>query len=219
MFEQMRGLTPKQKVEYYIQYYGAVTIVILLALIAVISFVVQRVTAKEPVSGVVVVNPAVLLSEGSNEQAYMDDLLESLDIDPARNTIDVNSNIHIGEDDVQMSVAGMQMLQALIMSRTLDVAFTDESYRDAFISNDCFADLRDYLDDAVLEKYADDLVYYTIEDTGEEIAAMIRISPDTKWMQGMAWYMSDCYAGIIISPNDKEIAVHMLLRALGEEDF
>lgn len=220
MFEQMKGLTPKQKVEYYVQYYGVITAVILIAVAVAISFIVQRVTAKTPVAGVAVVNSVTLLSEESSEQEYMDDLLRSMEIDPAKNMIDVNSGIHIGDStDVQMSAAGIQMLQALIVGHSIDIAFTDESFRDAFMNNDCFADLRDYLDDSLLEKYAEDLVYYTSEETGEEIAAMIRISPDTKWMQGMKWYERDCYAGIIVVTRNEEVAVHMLLRALGEEEF
>lgn len=38
MFEQMKGLSPKKKIEYYIQYYGAATVVILIVIIAVTSF-------------------------------------------------------------------------------------------------------------------------------------------------------------------------------------
>lgn len=218
MFEQMRGLTPKQKIEYYIQYYGAVTLVIAAAVIAVASFIVQRVRAKDEAAGVIVINSASALVEESEEQAYMDDLLASLDIDPAGNTIIVNDNLFIGDTtDMQMSVASIQMLQALIMSRSVDVAFTDEGYRDAFMSNECLGDLRSYLDEELLEKYADDLVYYTDPETGEEIAAMIRIPADSAWIRGMSWYVQDCYAGIIVSTEHEEIAVHMLLRALGEE--
>ena len=35
----------------------------------------------------------------------------------------------------------------------------------------------------------------------------------------MKWYTGDCYAGIIVKPQNKDVAVHMLLRALGEEEF
>lgn len=220
MFEQMKGLTPKQKIEYYIQYYGMITLVVIAVAAAVVSFVVQRVRAKEEAAGVIVVNSAPAMSEESHDQAYMDDLLASLDIDPSKNTIAVNDNIYIGDStDMQMAAAGIQMLQALIMSRAVDVAFTDEGYRDAFMGNECLGDLRDYLDAELLEKYADDLVYHTDSETGEEIAAMIRIPADSAWMQGVGWYMQDCYAGIIVATEREDIAVHMLLRALGEEEF
>lgn len=49
MFEQMKGLSPKKKIEYYIQYYGAATAVILTVIIAVTSFVVGRIRAKDVV--------------------------------------------------------------------------------------------------------------------------------------------------------------------------
>lgn len=51
MFEQMKGLSPKKKIEYYIQYYGAATAVILIVIIAVTSFVVGRIRAKDVTAG------------------------------------------------------------------------------------------------------------------------------------------------------------------------
>ncbi len=47
MFEQMKGLSRNKKIEYYIQYYGAATAVILIMIIAVTSFVVGRIRAKD----------------------------------------------------------------------------------------------------------------------------------------------------------------------------
>ena len=220
MFEQMKGLTPKKKIEYYIEYYGLITLGIIAGAIAVISFIVQQVRAKEEVAGVMVINSLSTMNEESKEQEYMDDLLQSLDIDPSENTIMINDNIFVGENaDVQMAAAGIQIIQALIMSRTADVAFVDESYCAALVSSECFGDLRDYLDAAVLEKHADDILYCRDSETGEDIAAVIKIPADSPWMQGMGWYAADCYAGIIVATENGEIAEHMLLRALGEEEF
>lgn len=220
MFEQMKGLTPKKKIEYYIEYYGLITVGIIAAVIAVVSFVVQQVRAKEEVAGVMVINSLSTMNEESREQEYMDGLLESLGIDTAKNTIMINDNIFVGENaDVQMAAAGVQIIQALIMSRTADVAFVDESYCAALVSSECFGDLRDYLDAAVLEKHADDILYCRDSETGEDIAAVIKIPADSPWMQGMGWYAADCYAGIIVATENGEIAEHMLLRALGEEEF
>lgn len=220
MFEQMKGLTPKQKIEYYIQYYGIITLAILAGMIAVVSFIVQQVRAKEEAAGVMVVNSLSALGEESQEQAYMDDLLVSLGIDPAKNTIMVNDNIFVGDEaDVQMAAAGIQMIQALIMSRTVDVAFSNEGYCETLLNYECFGDLGDYLSGELLEKYADDILWHTDSETGEEIAAMIRIPADSVWLQGMGWYAQDCYAGIVVATEHEDIAVHMLLRALGEEAF
>ena len=220
MFEKMKGMTLKQKIGYYIEYYGVITLVILAAIIVAITFIVQQVQAREQVAGVILVNSTTMMTEETKEQEYMNDLLASLDIDPDKNEIYVNGGIQIGEGiDATMAAGSIQVVQALIMSHSVDVAFTDESYRDSFIRNECLDDLRDYLDDEILEKYADDIIYFTSTETGEEIAAMIRVSPDSKWMQGMKWYTGDCYAGIIVKPQNKDVAVHMLLRALGEEEF
>ena len=47
MLEQMKGLSPKKKIEYYIQYYGAATAVIVIMIIAVTSFGVGRIRAND----------------------------------------------------------------------------------------------------------------------------------------------------------------------------
>lgn len=47
----MKGLSPKKKIEYYIQYYGAATAVILIVIIAVTSFGVGRIRAKDVAEG------------------------------------------------------------------------------------------------------------------------------------------------------------------------
>ena len=56
MFEQMKGLSPKKKIEYYIQYYGIITLIVVGVLVAVISFIVGRVTEKERVAGIMLIN-------------------------------------------------------------------------------------------------------------------------------------------------------------------
>ena len=73
MFEQMKGLSPKKKIEYYIQYYGVATVVILIVIIAVTSFVVGRIRAKDVAEGIMLINAYGEASE--DEETYLDDLL------------------------------------------------------------------------------------------------------------------------------------------------
>ena len=72
MFEQMKGLSPKKKIEYYIQYYGVATVVILIVIIAVTSFVVGRIRAKDVAEGIMLINAYGEASE--DEETYLDDL-------------------------------------------------------------------------------------------------------------------------------------------------
>ena len=65
MFEQMKGLSPKKKIEYYIQYYGAATAVILTVIIAVTSFVVGRIRAKDAAEGMRTCNQIINMNKVS----------------------------------------------------------------------------------------------------------------------------------------------------------
>ena len=91
MFEQMKGLSPKKKIEYYIQYYGIITLIVVGVLVAVISFIVGRVTEKENVAGIMLINS---YGEGSeNEEQYLGEILEQYGIDSDENTIEIGSGI------------------------------------------------------------------------------------------------------------------------------
>lgn len=65
MLEQMKGLSPKKKIEYYIQYYGAATAVILIVIIAVSSFVVGRIRAKDVAEGMRTCNQIINMNKVS----------------------------------------------------------------------------------------------------------------------------------------------------------
>lgn len=65
MLEQMKGLSPKKKIEYYIQYYGAATAVILIVIIAVTSFVVGRIRANDMAEGMRTCNQIINMNKVS----------------------------------------------------------------------------------------------------------------------------------------------------------
>ncbi len=129
MFEQMKGLSPKKKVEYYWEYYGKITLVILAVAAAAVSFLVHQITAKEEAGGVLLINSAVYGQEETKEAEYLEELLVSLDMDPKEYEIAVNRGIYLGDGvNAQSQMTGIQLMTAMIASQSGDVFFTDEAY-------------------------------------------------------------------------------------------
>lgn len=213
MFEQMKGLSPKKKIEYYIQYYGAATAVILIMIIAVTSFVVGRIRAKDVAEGIMLINAYGEASE--DEETYLDDLLTGYGIDPAKNKIEVNGSIYISEDgentvDPQMALASSQKIIALASSDSCDVFFSDDSYFATAESDGMCEDLSDYIDEGVIEAHKDDLYYCNDPETGKEILAGIRVSCDSGLMGELGWYTEDPIVGIIVNPSNPELAAYIV---------
>ena len=213
MFEQMKGLSPKKKIEYYIQYYGVVTAVIIIVIIAVTSFVVGRIRAKDVAEGIMLVNAYGEASD--DEETYLDDLLTDYGIDPAKNEIEVNGNIYINGDgkntiDPQMALASSQKIVALASSDSCDVFFSDESYFATAESDGMCADLSDYIDEEVIEAHKDDLYYYNDPETGKEILAGIKLPCDSGLMGELGWYTEDPIVGIIVNPSNPELAAYIV---------
>lgn len=217
MFEQMKGLSTPKKIEYYIHYYGLVTLVIVAVIAAVIATIVHLVTYKESVSGVLAVNADADVS-GSISPGYFSDFLEEHGMDPDKNEIMVNSNVFVREDiDPTVRTVNEERIQTLFMTHCVDVFFSDEEYFTELAPSGFLVDLRDYLPEDVLEKYEDDLIYAESEETGGRIAAGIRVSADTPWMQGVNWYKESAVVGLSSDMKNEELAVDMLLCALGED--
>ncbi len=213
MFEQMKGLSPKKKIEYYIQYYGVATVVILIVIIAVTSFVVGRIRAKDVAEGIMLINAYGEASE--DEDAYLDDLLTGYGIDTAKNKIEVTGNIFISGDgensiDPQMALASSQKIAALASSDSCDVFLSDESYFATAEADGMCEDLSEYIDEDVIEAHKDDLYYCNDPETGKEILAGIKIPCDSGLMGELGWYIEDPVVGIIVNPSNPELAAYIV---------
>lgn len=205
MFEQMKGLSPKKKIEYFFQYYGLISLIAIVIIVAVITFVVGRVTAKTSVAGIMVVNDNGEVN--TMQEELLSDILVSCDIDPKENVIEVNDGIYVGDgSNPNMEVAYVQKMVALISARCIDVIFSDEGYFTTIEEDETCADLSDYIDEAVLEAHKEDLIYYTEKDTGKEIVAGIRVSRDNELLKELNWYDEDPVVTIVYGTENPEVA-------------
>ena len=209
MFEQMKGLSPKKKIEYYIQYYGIITLIVVGVLVAVTSFIVGRVTEKENVAGIMLINS---YGEGSeNEEQYLGEILEQYGIDSDENTIEIGSGIYVGEKaDEMVETASVQKLVGLVSSGCIDVVFSDEEYFPTAEEDGMCADLAEYLDEALLREHEDDLYYCKDPETGNEIVAGIKVSKDNELMKKLNWYTEDPIVAILYGTDRPELAVEIV---------
>lgn len=217
MFEQMKGLSARKKIEYYIQYYGLVTVIIAAVLAVIVGLAVHFATYQKVVSGILAVNADLDMSGSASPDDFADFLKEH-GIDPKRNQILVNSSIFVGKDvDASIQRTNEERIQTLLMSQSADVFFADEAYFGQIASSGYLADLREYLPKETLEKYQDALVYAVDIETGENIAAGLRIDADTPWMRKVGWYRESAVAGLSCSMRSEELAIDILMSALGEK--
>lgn len=221
MFQKMRqnmeGMTPRQKVEYYLEYYGWRTVGFLAVLLVAVFLVVQWVAKKPVVLGVLAVN-----ADGEEIQAedasFFVDFLSENGLDPKKSDVLVNCSLHVSPNYADsVSMTNMNTIQTLFDTRSMDIFFADEEYFMAVGQFGYLADLQGILPQETLESHAQDLVYVTVEESGQEILAGIRVSADTPWMAGTGWYQSGAVVGLAAAGKHLDLATNLLLLAIGDK--
>ncbi len=197
MFEKMKGLTPKKKVEYYIQYYGVATVIIIAAIIFIGYWIHHFVTHKDPAMSIMVINAS--MPETTEEMdAYLEQLLEEGDLDPSDYQIEVETGIYIGDEyEASSSNAGNMKVQTVLAAQAVDVLYFDESYSESMLKFGAFADITEFLPEGYLEAHPDDVLYYHDEETDKTFPVAIKVSSDSKAMKTAGWYENrEAYIGI-----------------------
>ncbi|MBE5889922.1 MAG: hypothetical protein E7282_03020 [Lachnospiraceae bacterium] len=209
MFEQMKGLTPKKKVEYYIQYYGLVTVIIIAAIAFVGYWIHHLVVHKDPAVSMMVIN-ASSTEETEELQSYLDQLLAECDFDASDYQIDVENGIYIGDEyEASSSNAGRIKVQTVLAAQTVDVMFFDESYSEAMLEFGAFADITDFLPEGYIKSHPDDILYYHDEETDRTFPVAVKISSDSKMMKAAGWYVErDAYVGICYNRLSSEDTIY-----------
>lgn len=217
MFEQMKGLTPKKKVEYYLEYYGWRTAGVLAVIFLAVFLLVHFTASKEYVTGILAVNARGEQKKATSSE-YFDDFLIAWGRDPAEETILVDCELYVKPDEEdQVTRENMQRVQTLFTTQAIDVFLADEEFFLAIAQSGYLADLSGYLPDAVMEKRREDLVYVTVAETGEEILAGITVYPQEKWMQDTGWYSEPAVIGVAAVMKDEELALGLFMEAVGQE--
>ncbi len=214
--EKLRAMGAKEKGQYIIQYYAAVFLGTLIVAATIIFLIVHFTGKKDTVFGVLAVN-----SDGAHPAAagpeYFEPFLEENGVDAGKNQVGVNYTLYMKAGSHEaVDQTNLEMIQTLFMTQAVDLFFSDEEFFCYMAGTDYLADLRDYLPAEVLDKYEADIVYAKGMETGETIAAGIRIEPKNEWIRETGWYESTVVAGLSETMKSEELSVKMFLEMLGE---
>jgi len=149
--EALKHGTPKQKLQYFLDYYKWPTLAAAAGLIALISFVTQIATSKDVCFYAAVINGTELEAAEQYNQGFA----EYAGLDMGKNEMVFDSTMHItpGSPD-QVTVASSQRLMVYIASKEIDVMATDPDVMENYALAELFYDLRKFLSKEQLEKYS-----------------------------------------------------------------
>ena len=217
MFEQMKGLEPKKKVEYYIQYYGWRTLGIITIIAITIFLIVHFATKKDLATGILAVNARGENKKFESSQDF-DDFLVRNGYDPKKESVIVDCSAYVLPNyDDSVNRTNLQHVRDLFVTHMIDVFLADEEFFLAMAQSDYLIDLRQCIPEDVLDSHKDDLVYETNMITNEEILAGIRVYPEQSWMQKTGWYDEPTIVGLSAVMKNQDLAVRLFLEVIEED--
>lgn len=217
MFGQIKELNGKKKIEYFLEYYGALTAGAIAVCAIIIFLIVHFVGNKTIVSGILAVN-----CDGDHinavEDTYFDGYLEEMGFDPFKSTMTVNCRFYVKPDyEDQVTRSTMQTIQTMFVTRAMDVFLADEEFFLAEAQNDYLIDLSEVLSEEEIKRHEEDLVYAVNAVTNQRYLAGIRTSNSCKWVSDTGWYRDGAIIGLTQSMKSEELAIGILKRAIGEK--
>ena len=166
--EAIRHGTPKQKLAYFLDYYKWPTIVIVLVLIAIISYIVQVVTRKEVALYVCMLNTLPM-----DEESYSAGFAEFADIDLGSYDLNFDTSMIIREGELdETTMASVQRFMVYIAAGELDVVVTDAGTIKNYTANDYFYDMRGFLTPEQIERYEQYFYYVDMKLVRERQEAL-----------------------------------------------
>lgn len=211
--EQWKTLSLVGKWQYFKDYYLWITIGILTAAAVLIFLIVHFATKTSFVMGVMAVN-----TDGTEIRAtspdYFTDFLQEHGVTSRRDVVNLNYTIWIDPNsDNDVDSTNLSTIQVLFMTRSVDVFFSDEEFLELMGGTDYLVDLRDYLPEELLDRYAEEQIRVLDTLTGETIVAGIRLE-DNAWIQKTGWYEHTAAVGLADGMKNPELAVALLTEIL-----
>lgn len=216
MFGRIKELKGKDKIEYYLEYYGWRTVGVIAVVSIFIFLVIHFTTSKEIVSGILAIN-CDGTSMNAVDGSYFDDLLSEMGYDTSKSTMTVNCSMYVKADyEDSVTRTNMETIQTMFVTGSVDVLLADEEFFVAVAQSDYLADLSEILTDEEIQKNEDNLVYATNMITNERILAGIRVSNSSEWMAETGWYKDGAVIGLASLRKSDKLAIEILRRAIGE---
>lgn len=151
--EALKHGTPKQKWQYFLDYYKWFVIVGVLILIFAGSFIYQLVTRKDRAIFVALLNVYDL----EDAETYPEKFAEYAGIDPEEYDIYFDSSMHMDSSNLaavdENTMATTQKLMVYIAAQEIDILVASESTINSYAYNETFYDLSSVLSEEQYEKY------------------------------------------------------------------
>lgn len=207
-------MKPKDRVGYIWEYYKIPILVAILAIAIVISFISHFVTKKETLANVMMVNAVV--TDKEKESDIFVDFLKENGYNTKKQEISLNDSLFVDPDSTDSSsMYSYQSLQTIMIAGGVDVFLSDEKLFDDLNKNTEFKDLSTVLDESTMEKYKDNIIMATDEDTKKEYPSGILLK-NNAWIQKKGLYDSDVVIGISIASKNDKVNKQILDMILGE---
>jgi len=174
-YNEMKDKSPKERWDYFLEYYKWPVLAILLAIVLLVQGIVALANRKDTAFAGVLINTLA----SSEEVDYDEKLAEYLDLDQDEEEIIFYTDIALTGGQSGTDVDAFQTLLAGIATKDTDfIVGQEESFEKcAYHTSNMFADLRTVLDAETLEKHKDHL-YYIDSTVKEEIRDAIMTMPE-----------------------------------------
>lgn len=196
-----KAMSTKTKAGYIWDYYKWPIILTILGICIVISFIYNRITYREPVLNVLMINCNDMVA---NDDSGFDEFLTAYGYDPAESPASLNASLYFPEDDYSQSYNEFQVLSTLIAAGGEDVFFGRGEIYLNYVEQGAFQDLSELLSPELLARYEDQLLYADDED-GNSYPCAVTLT-DNEWLRKNNYYDS-CYFGILYRGSNPETAV------------
>ena len=165
-YHDMKDKPPKERMEYFWEYYKLPALSVVLVIVIIISSIVSIANRKEDVLFGELLNCSTLVEDVT----YMDDFYAVAEIDASKESISLSTDLSYTDSATGTSYETHQMLVSIVAAKRADFFISPDYcfHYCSYSSSRVLADLRDILDTETLEKLSDRL-YYIDGDVLEQI--------------------------------------------------
>lgn len=197
-----KDLSGKAKIQYIWDYYRWPIFITIAVGAFAFSLIRHYVTYHEPVLNVIMIN---CTDPFNSDNSGFDEFSQTYGLDTVTEPISVSSSLYFDSDDYTHSYNELQVLSAQVAVGDQDLFFgSGDVYLD-YVKEGALKDISTVISPETLEKYKENLLYYTDEETGEKYPCAIELT-DNDWVRNYNYY-DTCYFGVLqSSPNQQTAA-------------
>ena len=231
--EKVKKQPFKKKLGYFWTYYKWFVICGIIAVIVIVTTVRSFINKKDYALYGVMLNGFLL----SKEDTLASGFEEYAGIDQSQYTVSFNSTLSMSDNMDQNGVSASQFIMVYIAARYLDVAVLDPPRFAKYATSNTYMDLRELLDDKMLEQLSDKLYYVdnavlqeidALEDTTGSIEDVeipdpskpenmkdpipigINISECKKFTDAYAYNSDEVYLGVVVNTKNRDLCLKLI---------